>query len=233
MNYAFFRGDTPFVKKAAQTSVQKQVANQQTGAQNKQMESTTTSLVVAPKDISFEADGGQHGIMVTTDGTWETPSPSQDWLDIKRVDNKLVVTAKENDSQEERKYTFMITTKDGKFNEQIKISQKGKVAATNGTPPAANYGVVVKDSNGNEIQPGSEVQTGAIVKATVTNPGMSASKFGWKYHLCNGNTKENRKDVTVTITGKPGEIAIFSYGDISTEDGIRERVKLKIIEKTE
>ncbi len=227
MNYAFFRGNSlPFEGKKEQTE---KINNHSVKASIDEKETikTPTSLVVSPKAIEFEAIGGKQTVNILTDGDWETPISPNDWVTIRKVDNKqLSIEVMSHDLKDIRECTFMIRTNTGNFEEQIKIFQKGKQASKKNANGNPNYGIVVKNSLGKTIQSGTLVRNGDVLNVTVTNPSKAANGFGWKYWNCSGD-RRNVKDVNVTVDAKEGDDIIISYGDISS-NGYRERFSLKL-----
>ena len=214
MNYAFFRDLSSSLEKL-------QEKGEITGG-GKQ----ASSLDISPKELVFEAGGGEQHIQVSTDVEWECPnSPKdKDWLELqKKGNNDLLVLATSHDSTEGRQCT--ITLKAGNSEEkQISIIQKGKpVTAAN------EYTIIVQNSKGETLNQGDSVQIGEELSVVVTNPSLAASGFGWQYTNCSGKTN-NYKQVKVKVErprNKDDDVVVISYGDLNNDDK-RTRFKLKL-----
>jgi len=222
MNYVFFRDIPPFFENSKETSG---IVTEVTSAVNSgTSENPVNSLVVTPKDLQFEAQGGSREINITTDGEWKCPDPPNDWIRLEKQDyNRLLVSVEAQSANHNRECTFML--KAGNLEKQISITQKGHSVNT------ADYNIIVTNSSGRKLKQNDFVQKGEVLSVTVANPSMAQNGFGWKYSNCSGNDKKNVKEVRVTVGDKSGQNVVISYGDVRTQTSPRTRFILKLQEE--
>lgn len=182
----------------------------------------TLSLSVSKLD--FEAAGGTKEVVVTASDAWEFEKTNvPNWLTLTQKGDKLTVKAKAN-SGVQRTYTFMVRA--GNLEKQVNITQKEKEVVKTEKP---DFGLVVKDSQGNVLKQGSKVTKGQILTASVSKPSF-ADNIGWTYSGCTGKG-DNLKDVNVTITAESGSAAI-EYGP-KNDKSKRQIISFEIEPKTD
>ena len=225
LNYCFFRNISSSFGKDKETSeivADEKQHNSSNQVPQTSQSSTSTSLVISPNSVESEANGGEYSISIVTDGEWNVPDSPADWIELNKIDNeRLSVVVKPHKSQDMRGCTFMIKTETSE--EQIRVTQEGKSVDT---AAPVDYGIVVKDTDGNVLQQGAVVKKGQQLTVTVSNLSIASTGFGWKYWNCTGN-KQNVREVTVTVQAQKGNEVIISYGDTSA-NGYRQRFKLKL-----
>lgn len=242
LSYCFFRGispDTPSIWEGEKEQiVERPQDTQQHGDQSPQTsaaigtetEKSTSFLTVSLKSITAEAQEKQERIQIETDGVWNAPvvpEANRDWLSLEKISKtELQVIIKENNTSGVRKSVFMIGS--GSFQQQITVTQKGKVVSEQTCP---NYAIVIKDDKGNILSKGDNVFADQILIATVTNPSMSATGYGWTCSNCtsphqNKNVKENR--FTVSSNLNDGAIVAIGYGKLDNGE-LREKIQFKFV----
>ena len=111
---------------------------------------------------------------------------------------------------------------------QVLIVQEGATAlkaVSESVPP--NYGLIVVDNTGRQLNNGSDVYPGQTLTASVSSPSMASNGFGWTYSKCSGK-KGNLRSVSITIAGNPGEKAAVGYGDLSNQSN-RQRLQFNVV----
>lgn len=218
LNYIFFRDSSSFNNNKKDEQASEQPVDN-TGDTENYSDSVAFEFEITPSKLDINSDGGTLSIEVICNSKWDVPDfYGVDWVHITKQDNKhLSVQVDENADSSERECTFMV------YDKQVKISQAGQKAFG-----VSDYGISVIDSNGNKLSNYSTVPAGETLKAQVKGH-KNESKYGWKYHKCEGDIN-NLKDVTIKITGQPGETAIISYGDLN-DSYARQRFRLRIVNK--
>lgn len=171
-------------------------------------EEAPKTLSLSTPRLDFEAAGGSKDIIVTSSESWDyEENDIPEWLTLIKIENKLTVKAKANATNDQRGYRFMVRS--GGLEKQVTISQKGKEKDKKSLKP--DFGMVIKDSNGNALNAESKVTTGQILTASVSNSSF-ADGVGWTFDGCSGNNNgQNWAVVQVTVSAESGTIAI-GYG---------------------
>lgn len=230
MNYAFFRGISPFSKQ----EIKQELSLGQVMDEKKELSANqetnqglrTTSLIITPNNLSFEAKGGKNVVEIVSDGEWELPATAATpWISLYREnETRLSVIVQSNDG-EERNSTLML--KAGVLEKQIRITQKGKKQAVVTEEKVLDYVIVVTDfDTGRKLKSGDMVTSGQKLKAVIQNPEMKSSGYGWCYSNCKGD-KGNKREVTVTVGTDINKQVVFSYGNLENGN-LRKKFRLNL-----
>ena len=242
LSYCFFRNlSSTFEKKKDEiaqgntTALNAQQQGNQAPASSASVgfetEKSASFLTVVPNSIMTNAQGRQEIIQITTDGAWNTPTVPQaakDWISLLKINEReLQIIIEEHDDFVERKSTFMIEA--GSFQQQITVTQKGKVASAQTCP---NYGIVIRDQDGKILSKGDKVTAGQILTATVTNPSMSATGYGWTCSNCTSpHQNKNLGEIRFTVSKglKDEDVVAIGYGKLDNGK-LREKIQFKFAE---
>lgn len=198
------------VKNVLEASTEQSDVEQGSGSveQPQVPEETPKTLSLSISRLDFEAAVGSKDIIVTSSESWDyEENDIPEWLTLIKIENKLTVKAKANATNDQRGYRFMVRS--GGLEKQVTISQKGKEKDKKSQKP--DFGMVIKDSNGNALNAESKVTTGQKLTASVSNS-RSADGVGWTFDGCSGNNNgQNWAEVQVTVSAESGKIAI-GYG---------------------
>lgn len=219
LQFCFFRNSSSLIEEKAGEIMEVISAkqNEHPAKKGETTEAKKSISIVYPQSIEAPAKGGNYNITVTSDSEWEAPESKAKWVSINKIDYKcLSVKISENKNNQSREYTFMLLG-----DKQIKITQEANVSQK------ADYGIVLKDSNGSTLTDGAVVYNEQVIKGTVTNLIIASNGYGWTYSGCSGD-RNNVKDVTITIKGEAGSIAYIGYGNKNNRDE-RQIISLKII----
>lgn len=244
LSYCFFRDLSPSPEEETKGEIAQNVtpaktqhrsnqAPQTSAAIGSETEKSSSYLTVVPNSIASDAQGKVEKIQVETDGVWDAPVvPKADcaWLSLDKISEKeLLITVKDNNTSDERRSIFMIES--GSFQQQITVTQKGKVISAQICP---DYGVVIKDEAGQVLSKGDIVFAGQTLTATVTNPNLSATGYGWTCSNCTTPDRhKNNKDIRVTVNKglKDGTTVAIGYGKLpesgNNNANLREKVQFK------
>lgn len=224
LSYCFFRDFSPTLKKETEGEIAQNVASSQE-EQPQANQTFPTNFTVSEKSINFEANGETKELGIETDGVWYVPvvpECAKGWLSLTKDDNKkLKIAVKENTTSSDRTSTFMIGPES--FQQQITVTQKGKVVSTQICP---DYEIVVTDAEGQILEEGDTVTVGQILSARIVNPEPeNKSGYGWTASGCSLGEDHNKnvQNVNIEVIALQKESAgnkevVVGYGKLDEKD---------------